>query len=65
LAVDVARVWGSEVVCTELWWGQLREDCMIHHGVNGRIILQWIFKKSSGDWTGLKWPRLGTGDGLV
>jgi hypothetical protein len=35
-------------------------------GVDGKIILKWIFKTSDGAWTtGLSWLRIGTGGGLV
>jgi hypothetical protein len=33
-------------------------------GVDGRIILIWIFRKwNMGLWTGLSWLRIGTGGG--
>jgi hypothetical protein len=33
-------------VYTEFWWGNLRErDHLEGQGVDGRIILKWIFKK--------------------
>ena len=47
-------------VLTEFWWGNLEE-----RGVDGGIILKWIFKKWDGgiEWIGLaqdkdKWPAL-------
>jgi hypothetical protein len=40
------RVWEKGVVCTGFWWGNLREG---YHwgdpGIDGRIILGWIFGK--------------------
>jgi hypothetical protein len=54
-------------VHTGFWWGDLREgDHLERLGVDGRIILKWIFKKWDGvAWTGLIWLRIGTGGGLL
>jgi hypothetical protein len=51
--------------CIGFWWGNLRES---NHwgdpGVDGRIILRWVFSKwDMGLWTGLGWLRIETGSG--
>jgi hypothetical protein len=45
---------GEGEMHTGFWWGGLKEgDHLKHPGVDGRIILKWIFKKWDGAWTGL------------
>jgi hypothetical protein len=47
------------------WWGNLNErDHLRDPGIDGRIILRWIFRKwEVGVWTGLSWLKIGTGGG--
>jgi hypothetical protein len=54
-------------VYTAFWWGNLREmDNMEDSGIDGKIILRWIFRKwDVGVWTGLSRLRIGTGVGLL
>ena len=48
---------------TGFWWGNLRErDHLGDPGVDGRIILRWIFRKwDMGVWSGSSWLRIGAG----
>jgi len=40
------HLWGRREVCTGFWWENLRErDHWGDQGVDGRIILRWIFSK--------------------
>jgi hypothetical protein len=56
---------GRGEVYAGFWWGNLRErDNMGDPGIDGRIILRWIFKKwDVGLWAGSNWLRITTGVG--
>ena len=60
----VARI-GNEEAYTGFWWGNLRErDHLGDPGLDGRIILRWIFRKWDVQlWTGSSCLRIGTGGG--
>jgi len=49
------------------WWGNLKErDHWGDPGVDGRIILRWIFRKWDVEIsTGPSWLRIGTGGGQL
>jgi len=47
--------WGIGEVRTRCWWRSLSETPLEDQGVDGRIILKWIFKKLIRD-PGLDWP---------
>jgi len=59
----MGQVWGTGEVHRECWWGDLRKrDHLEDLGIDGRIILKWIFRKWDGEaWAGLLWLRIVTG----
>ena len=65
-AGHVARM-GDERGCIGSWWGNQSEgDHWGDIGVDGRLILERIFRKwDVGIWTGLCWPRIETGGGRL
>jgi hypothetical protein len=60
---EMGRAWGRGEVCTGFCWRNLRErDHWGDPGIDGRIILRWIFRKGDvGVWTGLSWLRIEIG----
>jgi hypothetical protein len=55
---------GRRDMYTGFWWGNLRErDRLEDPGLDGRIIIRWIFfrKWDGGVWTGSMWLRIETG----
>jgi len=65
-ARHVARMGRGEAY-TGFWWGNLKErDHLGDPGVDGRIILRWIFRKwDVGMRTGSSWLRIWTGGGQM
>ena len=62
--------WAGNVACMEksrrvFWWGNLSEaDRWEDPGVDGEIMLRWMFRKwDVGVKTGSSWLRIGTGGG--
>jgi len=58
-------VWGRGEAYKGFWLGNVKErDHLGDPGVDGRIILRWIFRKwDVGIWTGSRRLRMGTGGG--
>jgi len=61
------RVWVRRGGCIGSWWGNRREGGHWGDlGVDGWIILGWIFRRwDVGMWAGLGWPRIETGGGRL
>jgi hypothetical protein len=57
------QAWGREEVDTGFWWGNLMEgDHLDDSGVDGTIILRWIFRKwDVRAYSGLNWLGIGAG----
>jgi hypothetical protein len=58
---------GRGEVHTGFWWGDLRErDHLEDHGIDGEIVLSWIFRNwDGGAWTEFIWFRIRTDIGLL
>ena len=58
---------GEREACTKFWWGNLKEiDHWGDPGVDGRIILRWMFRKwHVGVWTRSSWLKIGTYGGQL
>jgi hypothetical protein len=56
---------GRAEVYTGFWWGNLGEkDHLEDLGIDGSIILRWIFRNCDVRvWNGSIWHRMGTGGG--
>jgi hypothetical protein len=56
---------GRGDVLTGFWWGNLRKrDYLGDPGIDGKIILSWIFRTwCLRVWTGLIWLGIGAGGG--
>jgi len=63
----VWHVWGRRDVPIGYWMGDLIErDHLEDLGVDGRIILKWIYRNWDGRvWNGLIWLGTGTHAGLL
>jgi hypothetical protein len=61
------HVYGRGEVHTEFWWGNLKKGVHLEdQGVDGKIILRWVFRKTDwGAWTGLIWFRITTGGRIL
>jgi len=58
-------VWGRGETYTGFWWAnQTERDHLEEPGLDGWIILRWIFRNQDvGVWTRSSWLRIGTSGG--
>jgi hypothetical protein len=62
----VARIEDRRVAYTVFVGGTRERDISKDPGVDGRIILKWICETFDEEaWTGLIWPRIAAGGGLL
>ena len=56
---------GRDEAYRRFWWRNLRlSNCLVDLGVDGGIILRWMFRKWNVElWTESSRPRIGTGGG--
>jgi len=62
----IKRIWGRVELYIGFWWGNLREgDHLENPGLDGRILLRWIFRKwdvgeggGGLDWSGSEWRQV-------
>ena len=61
------HIWETGQMHTGFWWRDLKErDHSEDLGVDGMIILKWIFKKRDREtWIGLIWFRIRTSGGRL
>ena len=60
----ICSTYGEEVYVGFGWGNRRERDHSEDPGVEGRIILRWIFSKCVvGAWNGSSWLRIGTGGG--
>ena len=68
LAGNAALIGDRRKLQAGFWWRNTRKRCHWEHpGLDGRIILKWIFSKRKGDmdWTGLSQDTGRWGGGLM
>jgi hypothetical protein len=54
-------MYGGEARCIQCFgWETWVKETTLKTGVDGRIILKWIFKNWNGAWSGLAWLKIKT-----